>query len=121
MTIYELKAAIEIKTGIPAALISGTTGPEVFSSAKQLAAFKGAAQEETKTARAQFAEFAGACMGVQRSGPDNAMLRAVDAYESEVMTKHPELSETGTYTETDAKDSFAEWFSSFFAFDPSKY
>ena len=123
MTIEEIKSAVEQKTGIPAALLYGTTEAEIFSYARQLAAFKGGAapdaegSDSSKTARDIFADYA-AGIGLCEARQPESLIDRVESAIKEISPEYPASKDGGeaqhAYNAPSTAVQFGDWFQSIF-------
>lgn len=130
MNLNELKKKIEEKTGIPAALISGTTPGECFDYARKLAAFRGGEALRTedagagKATRDKFADyFTG--IGYGEAPKQESFIDRVESAIEEISPNYPNLPDHGEAAHIpsgrSAAEAFAEYFNGVFSFDPSRH
>lgn len=121
MTIDEVKAEIEQRTGVPAQFIQGETVEEAIAHSKALLAYKRENAEQVPVdSREAFESWFKAINGIQEATPEQLL----DNFAEELRTEaggYPQVHDAGEVSMGDprsAEDKFAEWFYQRSAFDP---
>ena len=128
MTITDFKNLIQERTGVPAALLDGSTPDEILAKARSLIAYRGKTEAgQPKTTAQQFEEYFRARMG--EDVPKDTPGAALDEIEEALRRARGGYPQTPDGGEADhaglpdgrpAREQFAEWFSQKTACDPRR-
>lgn len=128
MNLEEIRAQIEIRSGVPISLLTGETTEEVIAQAKAFISLKREyKQKAAKDARTDFAEWASSEMGEENISPEDESTRAILDLEEELRLNaggYPQIENDGNNINLgeglNARQQFDAFMSDSMAFNPFK-